>query len=268
MFAASDYDHVLDTNHWHFFDNKQIHFELHLPLGLTKYKILLLGVAVLIMLIYIPLARAAQSGKPPRGLLWNAFESLLTFIRDQVARPCLGHDTDQYVHYLWSVFIFILFGNLFGLIPFLGSPTASISVTGALALCTYIFIHGSAVARMGWKHYFESYVPHMDIPYGMGYVIPYVIAVLEFIGNLIKAFVLAVRLFANMFAGHMVLALILLFIVKAAHQPPYVFWGITATSVIGVTLLSLLELFVAFLQAYVFVFLTALFLGSTLHPQH
>jgi F-type H+-transporting ATPase subunit a len=114
----------------------------------------------------------------------------------------------------------------------------------------------------------------MDLPYGMGYVIPYGIAALEFAGNFIKAFVLAVRLFANIFAGHMVLAMILLFIYSAANMVrddqmhPMMFWGITASSVLGVTLLSVLELFVAFLQAYVFTFLTALFLGSALHPQH
>lgn len=266
MFAANAYEHVLDTNHWHFFETK--HLEWAIPWPLTKYKILMLAAAALIMLIFIPLALAAQSGKPPRGLFWNAFESLLTFVRDQLAKPYLGHDADKYVHYLWTVFLFILFCNLFGLIPFMGSPTASISVTAALATATFFFIHGSAVYKMGWKHYFESYVPHMDLPFGMGYVIPYLIAVLEFLGNFIKAFVLAVRLFANIFAGHMVLAMILLFIVTMAHSRPVMFWGVTVSSVTGVTLLSLLELFVAFLQAYVFTFLTALFLGATLHPQH
>src|ERR1700677_918066 len=253
MFAASAFDHVLDTTHWHFFETQ--HIELPLILGLTKYKILMLVVAALIMLIFIPLARAAQSGQPPRGLFWNAFESLLTFVRDELARPYLGHDADKYVHFLWTTFLFILFCNLFGLIPFMGSPTASISVTGALALCTFIFIHGSAIAKMGFKHYLESYVPNLGLAFPMS-LIGLLIAVLEFVGNLIKAFVLAVRLFANIFAGHMVLAVILLFIVQVAHRCPLMFWGVTASSVIGVTLLSLLELFVAFLQAYVFTFLT------------
>ena len=107
MFAANAYEHVLDTNHWHFFETK--HLEWAIPWPLTKYKILMLAAAALIMLIFIPLARAAQSGKPPRGLFWNAFESLLTFVRDQLAKPYLGHDADKYVHYLWTVFLFILF---------------------------------------------------------------------------------------------------------------------------------------------------------------
>jgi F-type H+-transporting ATPase subunit a len=102
----------------------------------------------------------------------------------------------------------------------------------------------------------------------MGYFVVPLIVVIEAFGNLIKAFVLAVRLFANVFAGHIVLAFILVFIVLVKHEGPFLFWGVTASSVFGVTALSLLELFVAFLQAYVFTFLTALFLGMALHPQH
>jgi F-type H+-transporting ATPase subunit a len=102
----------------------------------------------------------------------------------------------------------------------------------------------------------------------MNIIIPYMIAGIEFLGNFIKAFVLAVRLFANIFAGHVVLAFLLFFIVMVKNQGPALFWGVTISSVVGVTLLSLLELFVAFLQAFVFTFLTALFLGMALHPQH
>jgi F-type H+-transporting ATPase subunit a len=264
MFAANPFEHVLDTRYWHIFNN----VGFRIPFGLTKYMVLMLLAALVVFAIYVPLARRAQSGEPPRGYWWNCFESLLTYLRDQIAKPCIGHDADHYVHYIWTVFLFILFCNLFGMIPFLGSPTASFSVTTALAACTFVFIHGSAIAKMGVKHYFQSYLPHIDVPFGMGYVIVPMIAVIEFVGNFIKAFVLAVRLFANMFAGHTVLAFILFFIVAVKNSGVLMFWGVTGASVVGVTLLSLLELFVAFLQAYVFTFLTALFLGATLHPQH
>lgn len=202
------------------------------------------------------------------GRWWNALEFLLSFIRDEIAKPYIGHDADRYVPFLWTTFLFILVCNLFGLVPFLGSPTASFSVTAALAVVTFFFIHGSAVAKMGLKHYFQSYIPHIDIPFGMGYFVVPLIAGIEFMGNFIKAFVLAVRLFANIFAGHVVLAFIMVFIVMAKHEIPVLFWTVTSSSVLGVAALSLLELFVAFLQAYVFTFLTALFLGSALHPQH
>jgi F-type H+-transporting ATPase subunit a len=269
MFAESAFDHVLDTNHWHFFHNVSI----HLPFGLTKYKILMLIAAGLILAIYLPIAKRAQSGEAPRGRWWNCFESILTFIRDNLAKPYLGHHADHYVAYLWTVFLFILFCNLLGMIPFMGSPTASIMVTGALALVTFLFIHGNAILSMGPKAYYHSYFPHIEFPAGafykvLGFIIVWMIAIIELVGNLIKAFVLAVRLFANIFAGHVVLAFILFFIVMVRYEGPLLFWGVTFSSVLGVTLLSLLELFVAFLQAFVFTFLTALFLGMALHPQH
>ena len=149
------------------------------------------------------------------------------------------------------------------MIPFMGSPTADIAVTVALAGVTFCFIHGSAIAKMGFKHYLQSYVPHLDIP-GLGIFI----AVLEIVGNCIKGVVLAIRLFANMFAGHVVLASLLMFILMVRDQGPVLFWGVTTVSVLGVIALSFLELLVAFLQAFIFTFLTAIFLGMAVHPQH
>lgn len=266
MFAANPFEHVLDTRHWHISD--YFHLSIHLPWFLTKYTVLMMLAGLLIFLVYVPLAKKIQTGAPPRGTFWNAFESLLQFIRNEVGRPYLGHDVDHYVHYLWTLFLFILVCNLFGLVPFLGSPTASFTVTACLALCTFFFIHGSAIQHMGLKHHLQSFVPHIDVPFGLGYLIVPMIAAIEFLGILIRSFVLAVRLFANIFAGHVVLAYILFFIVMVKNQHALLFWGVTASSVFGITMLSLLELFVAFLQAFVFTFLTALFLGSALHPEH
>jgi len=265
--AADPIEHVADSGHWHIFES--LGWELHLPWFVTKYMVLEVVAAVLIIAIFVPVARKTQSGEPPKGVLWNMFESLLTFIRDQVAKPCLGdHEADKYVPFLWTMFLFVLFCNLLGMFPFLGSPTASISVTGALALIAFTAIHGAAVAKMGVGHYLKSYVPHVHVPFGMGYALVPMIVVIEAIGHFIKAFVLAVRLFANMFAGHMVLAVILLFIVMSRGSGPLLEWPVTIGSVLGVTALSLLELFVAFLQAYIFTFLTALFMGMTMHPAH
>jgi len=265
--AIDPFEHVLDTQDWHLFESQELGF--HLPGWLTKFMVLELVAAGLLIILYVPLARRARDGKPVRGPFWNALEVMLTFIRDKVAKPCIGeHDADRFVPFLWTTFLFILFCNLLGLFPFMGSPTASISVTAALAVCAFAVIHGSPIAKMGPLGYVKSYIPHIEIPFGMGYLLIPMIVVIEIIGHFIKAFVLAVRLFANMFAGHTVLAVILLFIVMARGAPDYIAWPITIGSVLGVTLLSLLELFVAFLQAFIFVFLTALFLGSTLHPAH
>jgi F-type H+-transporting ATPase subunit a len=263
--ALDPFEHVLDSPEWHFIEGLSI----HLPYPWTKFGLLELLAAGIMLVCYIPLARRARDGQPVKGAFWNALEVMLTFVRDKIAKPYLGeHEADRYVPFLWTLFLFVLICNLLGMFPFLGSPTASITVTGSLAFCAFVVIHGSPIAKMGPWGYFKSYFPHLDIPFGMGYVLIPMIVLIEIIGNFIKAFVLAVRLFANMFAGHTVLAVILLFIVMARGAPDYISWPITIGSVLGVTLLSLLELFVAFLQAYIFVFLTALFLGMTLHPAH
>ena len=275
--AHDPMEHAMDSSEFHVFDALFGGFSIPLPefyifgyhFQVTKFMVLELVAAGLIILIYVPVARWARTGAPPRGFLWNTFESILTFIRDQVAKPCIGeHDADKYVPFLWTLFLFILFCNLLGMLPFMGSPTASISVTGALAVCAFVAIHGSAVAKMGPLHYLKSYVPHIDVPFGIGYLLIPMIVIIEAMGHFIKAFVLAVRLFANMFAGHTVLAFIFSFIVMAKSAGPLLLGGITVGSVLGVTALSLLELFVAFLQAFIFTFLTSLFMGMTMHPEH
>jgi F-type H+-transporting ATPase subunit a len=263
--------HVMDTRTWEFFYSFGHPWELSetFRLPITKFMILELIAAGLILIIYIPMARRLQRGDPARGWKDNAFEVLLTFIRDQVAKPAIGeHDADKYVPFLWTMFLFVLFNNLLGIIPFGGSPTASIYVTGALALCVFFAIHGCAIAKMGFGHYVQSMWPHIDVPFGLGYVIKPLIFVIEIIGVLVRNGVLAVRLFANMFAGHMVLATILIFIYVARYNPPGLWATVTISSVVGIVLLSLLEIFVAFLQAYIFVFLSALFMGMAMHPQH
>jgi F-type H+-transporting ATPase subunit a len=270
MLAASPFDHVLDSKTWEFVEclNWKIHLPKILGLQITKFMVLELIAAGIIIAVFVPIARRARDGSPPRGAFWNLFESLLTFVRDQVAKPSIGHDADRYVPFLWTLFLFILFCNLLGMFPFMASPTASISVTGGLAIIAFLVIHGAAVAKMGPFHYLKSYVPNMEVPLAIGIFLIPMIVFIEAFGNIIKAVVLAVRLFANMMGGHTVLAVILTFIVMVRYQAWYVFLPITAISVLGVVALSLLEIFVAFLQAYIFAFLTALFLGMTLHPEH
>jgi F-type H+-transporting ATPase subunit a len=284
---------------------------------LTKFMILELIAAGLILAIYLPLANAIKDGALPKGRWWNFFEVLLVFIRDTVARPSFpephhhgdkadevhakahahetqilapdhglgeappdyvlgGHTADRYVPFLWTLFLFVLFCNLLGMFPLLGSPTASIWVTGGLALIAYVAIHFIVVQKTGVAGLLKTMWPVVEMPPGlafkiMGWGITLLLAVIEFVGLIIKAFVLAVRLFANMFAGHMVLANILIFIyiVGKAFGPGALWGGVTVASVAGVVALSLLELFVAFLQAYIFTFLTALFMGMQLaHAEH
>jgi F-type H+-transporting ATPase subunit a len=277
MLAAHDptpMEHVQDSSTWEFFSTAFDGVEWNIPtffglFPITKYMLLELLAAGIILAIYIPLARRAANGALPKGPWWNAFESLLTFIRNEVAKPNLGeHDSDKFTPFLWTLFLFILFCNLLGLIPFLGSPTASIWMTGGLALCSFVMLHAPAIKSKGFIGYLKSIWPHIDVPY-VGVVFSSLIFVIELGGTFIKAGVLAVRLFANMFAGHMVLVMLLLFILQVGKNGFTLLWPVvTVSSVLGVAALSLLELFVAFLQAYVFTFLTALFMGMSLHPEH
>ena len=277
MLFADAFGHVLDTMQWHFFES--LHWEIPMigshsafggkGFGLTKYSILMLIAAGIILAIYLPLAKKIQTGDAPRGTWWNLFESILTFIRDDIAKPYIGKEADRYVPYLWTVFLFVLTCNLLGMFPFMGSPTASFATTSVLAMGAYIAISAASIMRFGFKAHMLSFAPHMDMPLAMKLPIWIMLWPIEFFGLMLKCFVLAVRLFANMFAGHMVLATILLFIPAASILGNELFWPITVASVLGVLALSMLELFVALLQAYLFVFLTALFLGGVLeHAEH
>jgi F-type H+-transporting ATPase subunit a len=235
---------------------------------ITKYMVLELVAAALLLLVFIPLSRRAQHQKVPTGRFWNFFETLVVFIRDQVARQAIGrHDGDRFVPFLLTAFLFILFCNLLGMIPFAGSATASISVTAALALCSFVVVLAAGMKKLGPWGFWKALVPHMELPGAMAIVLVPLIFVLEVVGLLIRHSVLSVRLFANIFAGHTVLAAVLLVsVVDLANQGSWLALAVAPLSVLGVVALSLLELFVAFLQAYIFVFLSALFIGMAVHP--
>ena len=233
---------------------------------LTKYMILELVVAVLMLSIFIPLARRIATGQPPRGKFWNLFEALLVFMRDEVARPAIGKkDADRFLPYIWTVFFFILFCNLLGLVPWMGTPTGALGCTGVLAIFAFVLCVGAGVKRFGPVGYVLGQVPTMDLPLALAIFLKPMILAIELFGLVIKHSVLAIRLFANMFAGHLVLAVILGFIAQTAGM--MIWYGVMPASVAGSVALSLLELFVAFLQAYIFTFLSALFIGMAVH-QH
>lgn len=260
----------------------------------SKYQLLLVVAAVIVAALMIPLARRISTGEPVRGPLWNALEGLLLFIRDEVVRPNIhsGHDhheyhgdkdehaheahkdphylADRYVPFLWTLFLFILVCNVLGMIPFLGSPTASLSVTAVLAGVVFLVITVSALMRLGPVGYVKSFIPQlkgdnllMQI-FLTVFIVP-LIAVIEFAGSILRAAILAIRLFANLFAGHVALGVILAFAIGANGALSY---GGGVAAVLMGTALSVLELFVAFLQAFVFTLLTSIFLGMQLNPEH
>jgi F-type H+-transporting ATPase subunit a len=236
-------------------------FDFHL----TKFMIIEVVVALLISLIFIRLACRMRGGKAPKGRWWNLLETMLVFIRDEVARPAIGHhDGDKFLPFLWTMFFFILGCNLFGLLPWTGSPTGALATTAALAIITFVTVVGAGMKKMGPVGFWTGQVPHMELPFVLAILLKPMIFVIEVMGLLIKHVILAIRLLANMMAGHLVLAVVIGFIAATAGQVAW--YGVMPVSVFGAVALSMLELFVAFLQAYIFTFLSALFIGMAVHP--
>lgn len=261
-------DHpTLELPYW----QKPYAIELELPsiagIQITRFMVTELIAAVIVAAIVIPLARHMARQHVTRGPFLNAFEAMVLFIRDQVARPAIGgHGADHFLPYLWTAFFFVLFNNLLGMIPGLASATGNINVTFMLAAMTLVTVVMAGMREMGVAGYWVGIVPHMDVPAVMKPPLWGLMFVIEVAGLLIRHIVLAVRLFANMLAGHVVLTVILGFILMAWNLATWQWGAITAGSLLMVVALSLLELFVAFLQAYIFTFLSALFIGSAVHP--
>jgi F-type H+-transporting ATPase subunit a len=236
-------------------------------LKLTKFMVLEVVAALLVIALFSWLAQRVSGGQAPKGRLTNFLESMVVYIRDQVARPAIGHHhADHFVPFLLTLFFFVLGLNLLGMVPWAGSATGALATTGTLALITFGTVVFSGMAELGPIHFWQAQVPHMDLPLPLAIMLKPMIFVIEVMGLLIKHFILAMRLLANMFAGHLVLAVILAFIAATATSGYALWLGVTVSSVLGATALSMLELFVAFLQAYIFTFLSALFIGSAVHP--
>ncbi|MGC3972698.1 MAG: F0F1 ATP synthase subunit A [Pirellulales bacterium] len=265
---------------------------------ISKFMVIELIIAALLVLIFTRLAPKIASGKSPKGYFWNMFEATLMFVRDGIARPAIDshdehdhshhtphdqeqedyghghihghvhhHDGDKFLPILWTMFFFILFCNLFGMLPWLGAPTGAFGVTLALACCTFATTLIGGSMKFGVVGFWKNQVPSMDLPTPIAVLLKPMIFVIEVLGLFIKHAVLAIRLLANMVAGHLVLLSILSLILGVASSGHLLYGSVSIASVVGSTLLSLLELFVCFLQAYVFTFLSALFIGAAVH-QH
>ncbi|MCE9554855.1 MAG: F0F1 ATP synthase subunit A [Planctomycetes bacterium] len=233
---------------------------------ISKFMIIELVVAMLLVALFVRAGSKIRSGERPRGRITNLLEGFLVFIRDQVARPAIGkHDADRFLPLLWTIFFFVLGCNLFGMLPWAGAPTAAFGVTLALAGVTLAAVFVSGMARFGIIGFWKNQIPHMDLPWYMAVLIIPPLFVIEVVGLFIKHAVLAVRLLANMVAGHLVLLGIMGLALVAAELSTSAWAGIATASIIGSALFSVMELFVAFLQAFVFTLLSALFIGAAVH---
>jgi F-type H+-transporting ATPase subunit a len=208
------------------------------------------------------------SGQPPKGKLWNAVEGVLLFVRNQVVVPAMGeHDADRFMPLLWTFFVFIFGLNLAGMVPWVGSPTAAVATTGALALIVFVVGVVMGLRAFGTVGYLKNICPQLGLPWYLSFWVVPLLWVIEFASLFIKHTILAIRLLANMVAGHAVLLGIMgLAIGVHAYAMSTGAWtALAGASALGMTALSVLELFVAFLQAAVFTFLAAMFIGSSMH---
>jgi F-type H+-transporting ATPase subunit a len=192
-------------------------------------------------------------------------EPLILFIRDDVARNSIGEKHyERFTPFLLSVFFFILFNNLLGLIPVFpagANVTGNITVTMALALFTFIVTQLS-----GNKHYWTEIFNPPPVPWWLKYPVP-LIPIIEFVGVLTKPFILMIRLFANISAGHIVVLGFFTLIFIFGNMNTYAGYGVSVFSVLFSVFLSFLELLVAFIQAYVFTILSAIYFGMAVSEE-
>jgi F0F1-type ATP synthase membrane subunit a len=325
------------------------------PLTVTNYMMMVVVAAVLVFVIFSWVGSASKKTKVPTGF-HNFFEAMLSFFRTEVFRPALGENADRFTPFLWTVFFFVLFCNLLGIIPIgeaitlgthgrlehaWGTATSGISVTAALAIVAFITVHLSGIIQQVRIKMDPSLAPHHHgedhaQPRGHGQMVgsegiedehdvvidhhvgdghdhahgthhstefggqPFPVAVvtgiggyiwnfaphpqaggpvmdillfigllaLESIGSLVKPFSLCIRLFANMVAGHLVPAALIALIPLGAAAAWVATGGVGVVVVAGCTALGCLDLFVAFLQAYIFTFLVTLYIATAVAPEH
>jgi len=216
----------------------------------TKHMIGLTLAALLIILLVIPTSKKTRQGGVPHGL-GNFFEMLILFVRDEVVYANMGKEHGRkWLPFFLTLFFLILFCNLFGMIPWGTTPTANVNVTAGLAVIVFIGVLLAGIREHGFK-YLGTFIPH-----GVPWYVIWLLFPIEIFGLLVKHFALTIRLFANMLAGHTIIGVFLALIMMPV---------IALAAVPGAVAISMLELFVAFLQAYVFVMLGSLFVGSSIH---
>ncbi len=237
---------------------------LELQLSPTKHVVMLLAAATLVTIVLVGSARSHSRATSmigrPRGFA-NGIEAMVLYLRDEVIVPNIGPHGERYVPYLLSLFFFILFANLLGLIPYGSTATGNIAVTAALALITLVVTEISGMRSLGAGYLSTIFYWNTELPLLMRIPMFVIMTPVEIIAKLTKPFALTIRLFANMTAGHIVLlafiGLILTFRLPIGVAPLFMAVAI-----------MMLEIFVSFLQAFIFALLTAVFIGQMRVAHH
>jgi F-type H+-transporting ATPase subunit a len=233
-----------------------------LDVGPTKHLVFFAGAALLVIGVVQLSRRGYRAGGVPTGLA-AVVEALVVFVRDEIAERNIGHDGRKFTPLLLSFFFFILIAALLGLMPFSATSTGNISVTLGLAFVSFLAQQWGGISKYGLVHHFAGLVPP-----GMPWPLLFIMIPVEILSMFTKPFALMVRLFANMLAGHMVITTLLLLIpLTAAISTAFGIFMIPIS--LGLALfIMLLEVLVAFIQAYIFTLLTAIFIGMYAHPAH
>ncbi len=242
-------------------------YPINTTFGPTKHVFFLVLAAILVFLTLWTTARTMarqKPGSPPKGFS-GAVEGLVLWVRSDIAIANIGHDGAKFAPLIITLFFFVLYGNLLGLLPHMATPTGNLAVTGGLAILVFLVIEIGGIVKLGPKGYLGTIFLHIPGVEGIGAVILAIaLAPLEILGKLVKPFALAVRLFGNMTAGHFVI-LSLFGIVFLFGNLGLWSYGIGVTTALLVVAIMGLELIVALLQAYVFALLSAVFIGLMQH---
>ncbi len=238
-----------------------------LDLSITKNIFSLFLGTILLLWLFISIGNAYKRNpnKPPKGMQ-SLLEPVIIFVREDIAKPSIGETQyERFMPYLLTLFFFIWLNNILGLVPFFpggANLTGNIAVTGVMALFTFVIttVNGS---KTYWKHI----VNPPDVPIWMKLPIP-IIPFIEATGIFTKPFVLMIRLFANITAGHFVAAGFISLIYIFAHMNVILGYGMSVFSVAFDVFLIFMELLVGFIQAYVFTFLSALYFGMAMEKAH
>ncbi|HEV7502411.1 MAG TPA: F0F1 ATP synthase subunit A, partial [Vicinamibacteria bacterium] len=229
--------------------------------GPSKH-LLWFGIAALTVLVVIRLAMRSYKNNEPSGL-GTAVETLVVYVRDEIAEKNIGHDGRRFVPLLLSFFFFILFAALIGLVPRTATATGNLSVTLGLAFVAFLAMQWAGISKYGFVHHFQNMIPP-GLPM---WLLPIMIPV-ELLAMFTRPFALMIRLFANMLAGHMVIASLLLLIPLMASINLAFGVGMVPVSLVLALFIMMLEILVAFIQAYIFTLLTSIFIGMNAHPAH
>ncbi len=233
---------------------------LELDFSFTKHFLLfwLAGLIIFIVLaIFYDKKKTVQT-----GFIANVIEKFVLFIREDIVKPNISHGYDKMMPFFLTIFALIFTANYLGMIPYSASSTGNLSVTTGLALISFFTTQIMGVKENGLVGHFKGLMPG-GIP---AFVIPILLPV-EIIGMFTKPFALAVRLFANMTAGHAIILSFLLIGWTGGEVQEWNFW-VSIGTVPAAIFIGLLEVLVCFLQAYVFTLLSAIFIGASMHPEH